>query len=102
MPFVRMTWNSNEVLSWQNIAANSPTFTLRGGGYGLTVHAGSWGTGNVVLQRLGLDGATWVSVITPLTADSYINVNLPSGTYRLAVNSVTGIYADLVSVIVVQ
>jgi hypothetical protein len=82
--------------SWSNIAATPAVFTLRGGLYALTV-VGTFGT-SIVLQRLSTDGTTYVSVITALTANGFVTAQLPSGTYKLLVTSVTGIYADLVAI----
>lgn len=91
-----MTWNTDEVQSFSNISATTAGFTLRGGAYGITVHA-TFGGGNVVLQRLSPDGSTYVNVITALTADGYASSNLPSGTYRIAVTTATAVYVDVVS-----
>jgi len=97
----RAAWNSIEVQSFSNISANTAAFTLRGGNYGLTCHA-TWGGGNVALQRLAPDGSTYVTVITALTADGYASANLPSGTYRLAVTTSTGVYCDVVATVTTQ
>lgn len=93
-----MTWNTDEVIKFINISATTAGFTLRGGSYGLTVHA-TFGGGNVALQRLAADGVTWVNCITALTVDGYANANLPSGTYRIAVTTATGVFADVGSVV---
>jgi hypothetical protein len=89
-----MAWNQVETFSFSNISANTSSFRLRGGSYGITVHA-TFGGGNVGLQRLAADGATWVNVITPLTADGYAATNLPNGTYRFAVTTATSVYCDV-------
>jgi hypothetical protein len=89
-----MAWNKVETFSFSNISANTASFTLRGGSYGITVHA-TFGGGNVALQRLAADGASWVNVITALTADGYAATNLPNGTYRFAVTTATGVYCDV-------
>lgn len=97
----RAAYNSVENKSFSNISATPASFTLRGGNYGVTCHA-TWGGGNVVLQRLSPDGTSYVSVITAMTADGYANNNLPSGTYRLAVTTATGVYCDVVATVTTQ
>lgn len=94
-------YNTVENKSFSNISASTASFTLRGGNYGVTCHA-TWGGGNVVLQRLSPDGASYVNVITAFTADGYGNNNLPSGTYRLAVTTATGVYCDVVATVTTQ
>lgn len=94
-------FNGVEKQVWPNISATPASFTLRGGQYALTATA-SWGGGSATLQRLAPDGATYVTCLTALSADGYATVNLPSGTYRLAVATATALYADLVSVAVQQ
>jgi hypothetical protein len=97
-----MTYNSVERFSFSNISSNSSQFTLRGGSYGAAVHAGSYGGGNVALQRLADDGSTWVNVLPAFTADGMGTVNLPSGTYRFGVTTATGIYCDVTSIVTTQ
>lgn len=89
--------NKIENISFSNISANTAAFTLRGGNYGITVTA-TFGGGSVTLQRLAPDGTTYVTVVTAFTAAGYASANLPSGTYRLAVATATGVYADVVSI----
>lgn len=91
-----MTWNTVENQRFANIAATPPAFTLRGGCYGITIHA-TFGT--VTLQRLSADGSTFVTVLTAFTADGYQAINLPGGTYQLLVAGATGIYVDIVSIV---
>jgi hypothetical protein len=93
-----MTWNQIETFPFSNISANTAAFTLRGGSYGITAHA-TWGGGNVVLQRLAADAATWVNVITALSADGFATTNLPNGKYRFAVTTATAVYCDVTSVV---
>lgn len=95
---VLAAYNTVEKFVFSNISATSSTFTLRGGNYGVTVHA-TFGGGSVGLQRLSPDGTNYVNVITALTADGYANVNLPSGTYRVSVTTATGVYVDVVSTV---
>jgi hypothetical protein len=89
-------FNQIEVQRFTNISANTSGFTLRGGNYGVTVHA-TFGGGTVTLQRLTPDGSTYVTVMTAFSADGYASANLPSGTYRIAVATATAVYVDVVS-----
>ena len=89
--------NSLTVKSWSNIAATPAAFTLPGGLYGVTV-MGTFGPGTITLQRLAPDATTYVTCLTAFTANGYQSVYLPSGTYKLLVASVTGIYADVVAI----
>lgn len=83
--------------SFSNISANTAAFTLHGGQYGVTVTA-TFGGGNVTLQRLAADGATYVTCLTAFTAAGYATVNLPPGTYRFAVTTAAAVYVDITSV----
>ena len=94
-------YNTVEKQSFSNISATTASFTLRGGNYGVTCHA-TFGGGSIVLQRLSPDGSSYVNVITALTADGYANNNLPSGTYRLAITTATGVYCDIVATVTTQ
>lgn len=94
-------WNQVENKSFSNISATPAAFTLRGGNYGITVHA-TWGGGSVTLSRLSPDGSTYVSTGISFTADGYQNINLPSGTYELVVATATAIYIDVVSTVTTQ
>lgn len=82
--------------AFSNIAATTASFTVRGGLYGMSVHAGAWGT--VTLQRLAADGVTWVTVLTAFTADGYAPQYLISGTYQILIASATGVYVEVVSI----
>lgn len=91
-------FNKAEINSFSNISATPGSFTLRGGCYGVTVKA-TWGGGSVTLQRLSVDGSTYVTVLTAFAADGYSPVNLPGGTYRLLVATATAIYVDITSIV---
>lgn len=88
-----------EKKEFKNISATPATFTLKGGQYAVTVHA-TWGGGSVTLQRQATDGSTMVTCLTAFSADGYATVNLPSGTYSLTIATATGVYCDIVSVVV--
>jgi hypothetical protein len=91
-------YNSVEKQEFSGIAATTAAFTLRGGQYGVTVNA-TFGGGSVTLQRKALDD-TYVTCLAAFSAAGYASVNLPSGTYKLAVATATDVYADIVSVVV--
>jgi hypothetical protein len=90
-----------ENVVFRNISATTAPFVLRGGNYGVTVHA-TWGGGSVTLQRLSPDGVTYVTVMTAFAADGYANANLPSGTYQLLVATATAINVDVVATVTTQ
>lgn len=98
---VLAAYNKVENFPFSNISATTSPFILRGGNYGLTCHA-TFGGGNIALQRLATDGSTFVTVITALTADGYASANLPSGSYRLAITTATGVYCDVVAIVTTQ
>ena len=91
-------YNTIEKQVSSNISATTSAFTLRGGQYGVTVIA-AFGGGSVTLQRLAADGSTWVTCLTAFTAAGYASVNLPSGSYRLAIATATAVYVDIVSIV---
>lgn len=95
-------FNQIESNVFSNISATPAAFKLRGGNYGITVHADTWGGGSVTLQRLCPKAATYVTVVTAFAADGYASANLPSGTYQLTIATSTGIYADVVSIVTSQ
>jgi hypothetical protein len=80
---------STQAVSFSNIAANTATFVLKGGGYLL---AASGTITSVQLAVLGPDGSTFITVGTALTAAGSTNVSVPAGTYRLNVTG-TAIFA---------
>jgi len=83
--------------SYSNISATTATFNLCGGQYATTMIA-TWGGGNVVLQRLAVDGSTWVACATAVTANNFATYFLPPGSYRFAVTTATGVYIDMKSI----
>jgi hypothetical protein len=85
--------------SFSNISATTAAFGLRGGQYAVQVNA-TWGGGSATLQRRSPDASTFVTCLAPFTADGYATVNLPHGTYRLAIATATGVYADIAPVVV--
>jgi hypothetical protein len=97
-----VTWNQVEKQVVSNSSSNSTNFALRGGNYGVAVHAGAYGGGNIALQRLGDDGSTWLNVLAAFTADGIGNVSLPAGTYRFGVTTATGVYASVTGITTTQ
>lgn len=92
-----MSFNSLEIVPFSNISATTAAFTLRGGLYGVTVHA-TWGGGSVTLQRLATNAATYVTVLTAFSADGYATVSVPQGIYKITVATATAIYVDVSSI----
>jgi hypothetical protein len=77
-----------------NISASTAAFKLKGGRYGTSATA--TGTGTFGLQRLALDGSTWIPVHTAFTTGQNCPaVDLPGGSCRIAVATVTAIYFEV-------
>lgn len=74
--------------TWAATGASS-TFVLEGGRYLMNGVSASWGGGNVELQMLGADGATYVKVGSDITANSSQEVACAPGTYRFNVTTTT-------------
>lgn len=77
--------------SWVAISATPVDFKLNAGEFGLTLQAGVWGT--ATLQRVisnGAGGQVAVSVLS-IAGDSYSEVTLPAGWYRLALAGITSL-----------
>lgn len=87
----------NERTYFDNISATTAAFLLKGGLYGVTLIA-TWGGGSVTLQRLAGSGSTYIDALTSFTANGYATVSVPPGTYRFAVSTATGVYADMTAI----
>jgi hypothetical protein len=90
--------NGSEYQAFSNISANTAAFTLLGGQYAIQTSA-TFGGGSVTLQRLSLDGSTYVNCLAAFTAAGYATVNLPPGTYRFTIATATAVYAELLSIV---
>lgn len=88
-------------ISFANQTSNTGAFTIRGGQYSLTVH-GSVFAGPYSLQRQAADAATFVNVMTPSSVDSFNTLNIPDGTYRIAISSGSNIFADLTAIATIK
>lgn len=89
---------AQEAKAFTNIDATTAGFTLGGGNYVLAVSA-TFGGGNVGVEVLLPDGATWVDCHTPLTAAGITAaLALPPGQYRIAIATATGVTCSLVRV----
>jgi hypothetical protein len=89
---------ATESISFSNIGANTTSFALRGGKYG--VGATATGTGTFGLQQLAADGSSWLPVHTAFTTgQNYVSVDVPPGTYRFAVATVTAVYATIARIL---
>jgi hypothetical protein len=82
---------------YSNISATTTAITLPAGNYGVTVTA-TFGGGSVTLQRQAADGSTWVTCLTAFTAAGYATVLLPTGSYRFAIATATGVYVDIAAI----
>jgi hypothetical protein len=83
--------------TFDNISADTADFTARGGLYGLSVSA-TWGGGNVTISRKDRNNVYIPMLSSALTANGYQAIYLPSGTYKIAVTTATGVYVELVSI----
>lgn len=87
---------SQEGFSYSSLGtANSDNFKLQGGAYVMDAIA-TWSSGSLTLQRLGPDGATFITAATALSADGTTgSIALPPGTYRISATTATGIWASI-------
>jgi hypothetical protein len=79
---------------WNNIAATPPDFMLMAGVFGLTLHAGTWGTG-AVLKRYNTLGDAYVAMGAAITADGYAEYHCPSGQYQLTMTGMSGVTGSI-------
>ena len=73
----------------------SATFSLSGGRYQFAVPTATFGGGNVVVQMLGADAATWLPVTTALTAAGLNVFEAPMGSFRFFSVTATAITASV-------
>lgn len=85
-------------ISFSNISGTPGGFLLEGGQYAVQVNA-TFGGGSVTLQRLSVDGSTYVTCLTAFSAAGYATVNLPYGTYKLTIATATGVYAEIIPIV---
>lgn len=87
---------SQEGFSYNSLAAaNSDEFELQGGAYAMDAIA-TWNSGSITLQRLGPDGATFITAASALTADCTTgSIALPPGIYRILVTSATSLWVSV-------
>src|SRR5262249_54918168 len=87
--------------SFSNISATTAAFPLGGGRYGASAAAALWGSGSAKLQVLAVDGSTWIDVATAggtppnFTGNAYGATDLPAGSYRFAIATVTNVYVSI-------
>ena len=89
--------NWNDGVSFSGLSATPASFYVLGGMYAFVVNA-TWGGGNVVIKQLQPDGTTYVAVSAIFTQDNAANVNLPPGTYQVAITTATSVQGSLVRV----
>ena len=89
--------SQTQSIQFANISATTAAFAILGGTYGLTISA-TFGGGNVQLQTLSLDGATWINVGGAISAASVTDFTLTAGTYRFVVTTATAIYLSLTKI----
>lgn len=77
-----------------NAGAGNGASVLWGGGKGMFSAVATWGGGNVQLQYMGPDEATWLNVGAAISANGYALFELPPGRIRAVVTTATGCYAN--------
>ena len=85
----------------KNISATTATFTLAAGVYGIEFNA-TWSSGSVTLEKLSIDGTTYITVLPAFTGNGCVNGYLTEGTYKLVVVSATGVYVNISRIFVRQ
>ncbi len=85
-------------IQFKNTSTDSLPFVLEAGQYGMMVNA-TFGGGSVTLQRLSADTSTYVTVLAAFSAAGYATVNLPYGTYKVAIATATAVYAEIAQVV---
>lgn len=79
-------------------AADSANFALQGGAYVLDAVA-NFNSGSITLQRLGPDGATFITAATALSAAGTSgSIALPPGVYKIAVASATALSVSVIRI----
>ena len=82
------------------IAAAAGTFgpfSLSGGMYQVAAN-GTWGGGSAILNQLGPDGYTYLSVSASITADGGQTLFLPPGIYEVVTVTATGVIVDIAKI----
>jgi hypothetical protein len=87
---------ATQSIQFPNISATTAAFAVKGGTYGLTVSATTFGS--VQLQTLSLDGATWLNAGSAISANGFVSQALPPGQYRFLLAGASAVYAALTSV----
>lgn len=78
-------------ITFTGLSADSSSFSLAGGVYAFAVKA-TWGGGSADLQMLMPDGSSYLSVLAaPFTADGDTILDMPSGTYKVAIATATAV-----------
>jgi hypothetical protein len=95
--------SSAQSVTFSGLSAPSAAFTLLGGRFVMTAVA-TFGGGNVQVQQLAADNATWVAPqnlagsTNNLTAAGSQTMDLPPGTFRINVVTATAVIVGLTSI----
>lgn len=89
---------AHESLAWGPVSASPARFTLTGGQYMALAVCGSWNGGSATLYIIGPDNVTWLSAITPLTANGGGIVDLPPGQFLWVLSGVVDAYLSITRV----
>ncbi len=97
-------------MQFKDISATQQFTLTQGGRYLVTLHATTWSTGTVTLQKLSADGSHYISVPAPqqylataadpttvFAADGSLIFDLPAGAYQLFVggSGLAALYAEV-------
>lgn len=85
----------NNGVAFTGASADYTGIVLLGGMYAVAVSA-TWGGGSATLQILMPDASTYVTVLSAFTADGSAIVELPPGTYKVAIATATSVQALIV------
>lgn len=89
--------NIVEAKAFSNIAATTAAFALKGGKY-MGTYSATFGGGNIQLQTLAYDLATWLNVGSSVTAAGVATYDLSPGQYRFAITTATAVYINIANV----
>ena len=91
--------SATESRIFSNIVATTLQFPLSGGKYCFDA-LGTWGTGNVQVQLLGGDASTWLNCGSAISSNGVSTLDLPLGSFQIAVASgATAVYTRLTKIV---
>lgn len=82
-------------VTFTGLSADTAAFSVLGGRYGVGVTA-TFGGGSITLKVLMPDGSSYVTCLTPFTAEGVAIVDLPPGVYKFVIATATAVQGFLV------